>query len=302
MNAHLVESTRVLPNELEFVVFSAAPEINPSKQSGHKLMPMTINGIGTTYFGRKNIREYVGMCEQCQSHGKLTDYETGHFFSIIFIPVIPLGRRQIVAECAACNRHRAMPLKQWQTLREETLNAGLADLGENMESAERALKLIYDMTVFNQLAEANELAVVCAKQYENDFDVMIQLGSWYEQMGKEVETDKCFSRAIEIDPKHPHSQRIQAIQAIDSQTPQLAAQFLDSMRPGSSAYDPSLFLLFANALQEADLHEQALQEYQQLIKQAPELGADKVFRKRVKLSEKIQGTPVTMLPKAGLFG
>lgn len=265
-------------------------------------MPMTINGIGTTYFGRKNTRTYLGECDSCQCHAQLTDYETGHFFSIIFIPVIPLGKKQIVAECANCNRHRVMPLKQWQTIREETLNQGLADVGANMGDATKALELIYNMTMFNQLAEANELAEVCAKQHDTDFDVMIQLGSWHEQMGNDDKAEKCFSQAIFLDPDNPHSKRVQAVQALEQHKPQLAAQYLDSLRPNSEFYDPAIFLMLANAFQDSGMHEKALQEYQQLIQQTPQIATDKSFRKRVKVSEKSQGTSPTMLPKVGLFG
>jgi tetratricopeptide (TPR) repeat protein len=262
---------------------------------------MTINGIGTTYFGRKNKRTYLGECASCQSHGQLTDYETGHFFSIIFVPVIPLGRKQIIAECAACNRHSVMPLKQWDTLKEETLNEGLADLGANMGDAAKALELIYNMTMFNQLTEATELAEVCFKQHDTDFDVMMQLGSWYEQMGNAAKAEKCFSQAIKLDPENPHCKRIQAVQALEQQKPQLAAEYLASLRPDSEFYDPAVFLMLAHAFQDSGMHEEALQEYRQLIQQSPQIATDKSFRKRVKALEKLQESSPTILPKAGLF-
>ena len=265
-------------------------------------MPMTINGIGTIYFGRKNFRTYQGLCDSCQSHGKLVDYETGHFFSVLFIPVIPLGKKQIVAECVSCNYHRVMPLKQWQTLKEETIDEGLADLGANMADAEKAMELLHNMSLFNQLTEANELAEVCVKQHHMDYDAMLQLGSWYEQMENSAEASKCFAQAIELDPQNPHSKRIQAFQALEQQQPQVAAEYLASIRPGSDHYDPALFLMLASVYQDTGMHVEALQEFRQLIEQTPEIASDKAFRKRVKAAEKSQGSTASILPKVGLFG
>jgi tetratricopeptide (TPR) repeat protein len=265
-------------------------------------MPMTINGIGTQYYGRKNPRVYSGVCDSCQGNGTLTDYETGHYFVVVFIPVIPLGRKQIIAECSSCRCHRDMPLRQWEQMREESLNSGLEQLGDSMDDPEKAIELLYNMTLFNQLDEAMELAAVAAKQHAQDFNTMVNIGSWYEQQNQPELASNCFSAAINLNPEHPSSKRIQGIQAIEDANPIAAAQHFESLRLAVASYDPSLFCMLAICYQDQSMHEKAIEEFKDIIQRTPDITKDKSFRKAVKISEKAAGSPTTILPKAGLFG
>ena len=193
-------------------------------------MPTTINGIGTQYYGRRNPRVYEGVCDSCQRHVTLTDYETGYFFVVIFIPIIPLGKKQIIGECSSCRRHRVMPLREWERVREESLETGLNRLAENMDDPPKAIELLHNMTVFNQLDEAMDLAAATLKQHSGDYDTVIDIGSWYERQGKSALADKCFANAIALNPDHPMSKRIQGVEAIQAGNPKEAAAHFESFR------------------------------------------------------------------------
>jgi hypothetical protein len=65
---------------------------------------MTINGIGTMYYGRRNASSAAGQCEWCGQQTTLSEYETTLFFTIIYIPLIPPGKKQVLSECAACRQ------------------------------------------------------------------------------------------------------------------------------------------------------------------------------------------------------
>lgn len=265
-------------------------------------MPTTINGIGTQYYGRKNPRVYEGVCDSCQRVVKLTDYETGYYFVVIFIPVIPLGKKQILGECGACRRHRSMPLHQWVTLREQTLETGLEQLAENMEDPTKAVELLHNMTVFNQMDEATDLAAATVNQHSDHYDTLIEIGSWYEQQGKTQLSDDCFAKAIALDPDHPTSKRIQGVDAIQAGDPIAAAKHFESLRQSDETYDPSLFYMLANAFQAKEMHEEAIAEFKDLIERIPEFAKDKTLRKAVKKSEKALDVTDSILPKKGLFG
>lgn len=265
-------------------------------------MPTTINGIGTQYYGRKNPRVYDGICESCQRHVTLTDYETGYYFVVIFIPVIPLGKKQILGECSACRRHRVMPLREWERIREESLETGLNNLAENMEDPTKAIELLHSMTVFNQMDEALDLAAATMKQHAQDYETLIEIGSWYERQGNSALADQCFAQAIALDPENPMSKRIQGVEAIQAGNPKEAAKHFESFRQSQEFYDPSLFYMLANAYQAREMHEEAIAEYKDLMDRIPEFGKDKAFRKTVKKSEKALGSPTSILPKGGLFG
>ncbi len=53
-------------------------------------MPGSVNGIGTTYYGKKELRTRTGACERCHKEADLRSYQTRLWFIIFFIPVIPL--------------------------------------------------------------------------------------------------------------------------------------------------------------------------------------------------------------------
>lgn len=265
-------------------------------------MPTTINGIGTQYYGKKNPRVYDGICDACNRQVNLTDYETGYYFVVVFIPIIPLGRKQILGDCPVCRRHRVMPLGEWEKIREESLETGLNDLAENMQDPTKAIELLQRMTVFNQMDEAMDLAAATAKQHAADFDTQIDIGSWYERQGQTQLSDQCFATAISLQPDHPTSRRVQGVDAIQSGNVQEAAKHLEPLRQDAEAYDPSLFYMLASAYQTREMHEEAVEEFKDLIERTPEFGKDKTFRKAVKKSEKALGNPSSILPKKGLFG
>ena len=62
-------------------------------------MPMTINHIGTSYYGKSRIHRRKGTCAFCQRVGELQSYDTTLFFVVLFIPLIPLTRKHVLEEC-----------------------------------------------------------------------------------------------------------------------------------------------------------------------------------------------------------
>ncbi|MCA9138605.1 MAG: tetratricopeptide repeat protein [Planctomycetales bacterium] len=265
-------------------------------------MPTTINGIGTQYYGRRNPRVYGGVCESCRRNVTLADYETGYYFVVVFIPIIPLGKKQIIGECSACRRHRVMPLREWERVRDESLESGMNALAENMDDPSKAIELLHKMTVFNQMGEAMELAAATAKQHSQDFETLVDIGSWYEQHNQTRLSDQCFEQAIALAPDHPTSKRIQGVGALQAGKPQEAATYFESLRKSPDFYDPGLFYMLANAYQAAEMHAEAIEEFKDLMGRNAEFANDKTFRKAVKKSEKALGNPTSILPKKGLFG
>src|SRR6185369_12137182 len=77
-------------------------------------MPYRINGIGTGYYGRKNASARNGRCEFCKRETTLTSYDTREWFSVVFIPLIPLTPYRILESCGSCRRHRRLPLAEFQ--------------------------------------------------------------------------------------------------------------------------------------------------------------------------------------------
>src|SRR5687768_9999755 len=68
-------------------------------------MPMTVNGIGTHYYGKRNVTVRTAACAACHHVGQLESYDTRLWFVIFFIPILPLGRKRIIDDCPSCRRH-----------------------------------------------------------------------------------------------------------------------------------------------------------------------------------------------------
>ena len=81
-------------------------------------MPVTYNGIGTRYHGQTNVQTRTGVCRSCGRTVQLQSYDTRLWFVILYIPIIPLGRKHIIDSCPACRRHYATDLDKWETARQ----------------------------------------------------------------------------------------------------------------------------------------------------------------------------------------
>lgn len=249
-------------------------------------MPQTVNGVGTTYYGKKNADSYRGVCESCGRDVILEDYETGYYVCILFIPIIPLGRRQIIGYCPACTRHRAMPVAQWKELKQNAIQQGMEELAANKEDPQAAMKLIGTLTGFNEHQQAEELAEAMQKSFDNNIDVQLFLGAWYDQRGRGDKADSCFARAFEIDPNHPAAIRAQGVGLIEKGRLDEARKLLMRLAPPSPDYDPSIFFLLAVAHQDRNQHEQAMEVFEFINQNTPELSKQKAFRKAVKKTQK----------------
>ena len=84
-------------------------------------MPFTYNGIGTMYYGKKNVHDLRSTCNECNNYGLLSSYDTTCYFTFLYIPIIPLGKYRILEDCQYCRKHRYFKLSEWENLRREDM-------------------------------------------------------------------------------------------------------------------------------------------------------------------------------------
>ena len=77
-------------------------------------MPYTLNGFGTTYYGRRDPSVVQGTCSSCGRLTRLSSYETRECICALFIPIIPLKKYRILNDCASCRRHARVPLAEFK--------------------------------------------------------------------------------------------------------------------------------------------------------------------------------------------
>ena len=94
-------------------------------------MPYTLNGVGTWYYGKRNVHRLRNVCSQCSAVGDLESHDTTLYFVVLFVPLLPLAKKRVMDSCPACGAHRVMPLHAWDKAKAEGLTGALDRLQEN---------------------------------------------------------------------------------------------------------------------------------------------------------------------------
>ena len=264
-------------------------------------MPSRINGIGTTYIGQKNLQVEQGVCESCNRPGPLSNYETRLWFTVFFIPVIPLARQQILRYCPRCTRHRAMPVAEWQKVQANAISSAMAKVDANPDSPEHAVSCHATLAACGKQQEASQYAEAMLSRFSQNADLLMYLGGWYERTGQSAKSDACFERALAADPQNPAALRAAAIGLAQQNKPREAEAKLATFQPLTKNYEPQLFYLVATAYQRVGDHESALRLFKMLATTTPSAAKEKKFRAAVRASEAALGQVGTVLAPVPLY-
>ncbi len=264
-------------------------------------MPTTINGIGTTYYGKKNLSTRTDVCEHCSRRGELQSYQTRLWFVVLFIPVIPLGRRQIIDYCPHCTRHRRMDIEQWAEFTRTVLDESRQRMADNPADPEAALDCLSCLGWMGQAAEADRLAERLSKNFPDHAEVQMAVGSWYEMTGRNDQADVAFLSALKADPENTDARRAVGIYLLEKGQLAKARELLAFMEEAGPHQDPAVLILLARAHQDAAQHAEALEVFSKAAAAAPELARDRGFRKLVGASERAVPESRPILPAVPIY-
>lgn len=264
-------------------------------------MPLTINGIGTMYYGKREPRTHEGVCQSCKRRVQLVDYETTLFFVVIYIPLIPLGRKQLLNFCPSCRVHRVVSAPEWQKIKQNSLEESTAQLAQQSDNPEAGLKHLYALSGFGELDEAKDLAEAMENQHAKDAEILLALGGWYEHCKYKADADRCFRAAYQLDPKNPLMIRAQGLTLMEQGQLDEARSLLSELKPPHPSFDPIVFSTLGKAFQGRQRHAEALELFE-IAATIPELQKSKAFQELVRKSEKAIGQRATSLvPKLHLW-
>ena len=261
-------------------------------------MPTTYNGIGTHYYGRKNIQKRTAPCHSCGRTVELTSYDTRLWFVIFFVPIFPVGRKRILDYCPACSRHYAVEADKWETARQLEVS-GAQDKFRTEPTAENAIAVHQQLLHFHQLDQAAEFQRTMTAKFGDNAKVHAYLGAALAHLGKLDEAAPCYARALELRPDLPEARAGVALARIRTGKLEEARALLDFLeKPGASKlYSLEPLDQLARAYQTANRHDDALSVFAALLKELPKLGEEKWFRTLVARSEKGEGHRESLLPK-----
>ena len=258
-------------------------------------MPQRINGIGTWYVGKRDVDEAVGLCSNCGYYGKLKSYGTRLWFTLVYVPVIPLGKKQILDECPACTSHRAMPADEWERVRTEAVDETAGELSGNPDDPEAALKMFGTLAAFRRHAEAEKFIPILTGKHGDRADVQMAVGGYLEERGRPTEANRHFDKAADLEPENPAALRAAALGRIEEHRPDEAAVLLEPLRPPDGRlaehFHGGPFFALGKGFAEADEHDRALEQYRLLHEYVPGVAEDKAFKQAVRDSERALSIP-----------
>ncbi len=262
-------------------------------------MPTTVNGIGTHYYGKKNRQTRTGVCTSCGAQGKLESYDTRLWFVIVFVPVIPLGRKRIIDQCPVCSRHYAAPHSAWEMSRQLSVS-GAEERYRTQPSPETALEVHGNLVGFRQFDEASRFREEALRAYADSAILHAGLAMQLVEGGAFAEALALFERALGLWPDLPEA-RVGVAQA------RMADGKLDEARellrfleePGAGQLYPlGILEALARAYQKAGRHKEALELFERLLAEFPDAGQVHEVRKMVAASERAVGRQTVLPPRS----
>ncbi len=264
-------------------------------------MPTTYNGIGTQYYGNRNKTAHFGFCNQCKREQMLTDYETTLFFCVIYIPLIPISKKQIVNQCPACTYHYAVPLTDWKKKADEAVEQVSESLAQNTNDPAKAMEMHSTLSGFHRHEESAELADVLLAKFGDNSEVLFYLASWHEHFARFKEADALFVKASDREPADMDKQAA-AVFALARQNEFDAS--LKRMKLLNPPAIPNRIPLVRHVARQLGANGRAGDAYPlltQLLQQAPQLKYDKDLQREIRQLEWQLGVKQSVVPAVPIW-
>ena len=261
-------------------------------------MPITYNGVGTRYHGRANLEKRVAACHSCGRTVSLESYDTRLWFVVLFVPVIPLGRKRIVDECSVCRRHYVVNADEWETRKQLSVSGAMGTYLAD-PTPENAMEAHQQLMNFHQAKEAGEFRREIAEKFAQNAKLQAYLGESLTGKGQAPDAAIYYERALALRPDLPVARVGVAREHIRHGRLGEARALLDFLeKPGASQlYSLEPLEILAYAYMNAGKREEALELFQRLLAEIPAVAQFPRFRKSVQTCEKILGRKPGMLPK-----
>jgi len=260
-------------------------------------MPYTLNGVGTKYYFKSNVDHYEGVCESCNRQTTLESYETGYWFVILFIPVIPLGKKMIIDYCPSCTNHRVTSIENWKKFERESLDSVVSSYENDPGNYDLAIHLHETLLSFNKYEEAEKLIDEIIKKFPDDFNAMLYAGEYFENTERDELANEYYEKAHNIDPKNLTGKRSMGLIALEKGEIDKAWKFLSFMEEESEDQDAGVLFMLAEAMKEDNRYKDAYSLYKIITRDFPLIAeSDKEFRNSVIHVEQMLQISHSVLP------
>jgi len=248
-------------------------------------MPGVVNGIGTWYYGKRNVHKALGTCESCGAYGELMSYDTTMYFVVFFVPLLPLGKKRIVNECPACRKHRVMSLKKWNQTKEKELTAIAAALQKSPNDPAVMREAIGTFVAFQDRSALVAAAAAAKRKFGQSAEVQMALGAAWMYFGNLEGAEEAYRAAVTASGGDDEREAL-AVCLIKQERPEEAAPLLTHVAAKKSHDGMGALYLLAMGYQTKGQHREALQTLDAIAKAFPREEKDREFKRLKKLSTK----------------
>lgn len=261
-------------------------------------MPATLNGIGTHYYGKSNKSSRTGVCESCGNMCRLDSYDTRLWFVVIFVPIIPLGKKRIIDECSRCHRHFASSHAEYEATKRESITEAMQQY-EQGPSPEAALDFHGTLLTFHHYDQAKDFRELSMERFR-DSDILLQgLAAQIDHAGRAYEAEPFYEKALAMRPDITEIRMGAADARIADCKLDEARELLKPLESPGAGENHSLGRLemLAKAFQREGRNLETLEICKHLLAEIPDLESDNDFRRLVSTSEKALSHSESMLPE-----
>jgi tetratricopeptide (TPR) repeat protein len=254
---------------------------------GNAKMPSTINGIGTHYYGKKNHTARTAACRWCGRVGALQSYDTRLWFVVLFIPIIPLGRKRIIDQCNGCTRHMVADAHKYEQARQLEIS-GSMERFRSAPAPETALVAHAQLLGFHEHEQAGQFRRTVLERFPEDAELRAALGVQLRQAAAHDLAAQLFQAALDLQPDLPEARAGVAMTKMATSELDEAHRLLDFLEiPGAGQhYTLEPLDRLGGCYQRQGRHEEALAIAQHLLRELPQAGQQPAFRSFVRTSEK----------------
>src|SRR5262249_1313394 len=131
-------------------------------------------------------------------------YDTRLWFVIIFIPIIPLGRKRIIDRCPACTRHIAADADAYEQAR-QLQTSGSMEQYRREPSADTALEAHGQRHAFHEHDQPPHFGQAVLERFPEHAGLRTGLAAQLEQTNSYGEASALYDAAYELDPELPEA-------------------------------------------------------------------------------------------------
>jgi tetratricopeptide (TPR) repeat protein len=252
-------------------------------------MPHAYNGCGTWYYGKKNLQSYQGTCRACGRESILTSYDTRLYVVALMIPIIPLGKKRIIEQCAACNRHFAVPWDEYNRA-ENRMRETLATYRQSPQDLDAAKEVLQACVSFRNQTAFLEVAPEIEQGMSQNSKGLAMLASVFEIFGRLPDVERLLRRAGELEPDEDQTRELLAHNLLRQGRPDEAEPLTRHIAEKGIPDRVDLLYLLAQAYQAKGQHDKAIETFRLCEQVNPLINKDEGFNQLREASEKNRGT------------